>query len=58
MSGRALMARELPDSDADSVEFFRLIRKSGGLVIADEVQVGFGRVGSHWWAFQQYGPGE
>jgi len=30
----------------------------GGLIIADEVQVGFGRVGDHWWAFQQYGAGK
>ncbi|XP_072315089.1 ethanolamine-phosphate phospho-lyase isoform X1 [Eucyclogobius newberryi] len=31
------------------------IRKSGGVFIADEVQVGFGRVGSHFWAFQLQG---
>lgn len=29
-----------------------VIRKHGGVVIADEVQVGFGRVGSHYWAFE------
>ncbi|XP_022909494.1 alanine--glyoxylate aminotransferase 2-like [Onthophagus taurus] len=28
------------------------VRKAGGVCIADEVQVGFGRVGKHWWAFQ------
>ncbi|KAK9874652.1 hypothetical protein WA026_005475 [Henosepilachna vigintioctopunctata] len=28
------------------------VRAHGGLCIADEVQVGFGRVGTHWWAFQ------
>lgn len=28
------------------------IREAGGLCIADEVQVGFGRVGSHFWAFE------
>lgn len=27
----------------------------GGVCIADEVQVGFGRVGTHMWAFQLYG---
>lgn len=27
-------------------------RDAGALCIADEVQVGFGRVGSHWWAHQ------
>lgn len=26
------------------------VRKSGGLVIVDEVQTGFGRIGSHMWA--------
>ncbi len=31
---------------------FQHIRKAGGLCIADEVQVGFGRVGSHFWAFE------
>ncbi len=27
-------------------------RKAGAIVIADEVQIGFGRVGSHLWAFE------
>lgn len=31
---------------------FRYIREAGGICIADEVQVGFGRVGSHMWAFE------
>lgn len=31
------------------------VRKAGGIFIADEVQVGFGRVGSHFWAFQLQG---
>ena len=31
------------------------IRNQGGLLIADEVQVGFGRVGTHMWAFQESG---
>ncbi|XP_057338088.1 5-phosphohydroxy-L-lysine phospho-lyase [Microplitis mediator] len=34
---------------------YRHVRQAGGLCIADEVQVGFGRVGSHMWAFQLYG---
>ena len=33
---------------------FEYVRQAGGLCIADEVQVGFGRVGSHFWAFQQH----
>jgi len=31
------------------------VRAAGGIVIADEVQVGFGRVGSHMWAFEEHG---
>lgn len=31
------------------------VRAAGGVCVADEVQVGFGRVGSHWWAFQRQG---
>ncbi len=31
---------------------FRHVRSAGGLCIIDEVQVGFGRVGSHFWAFE------
>merc|ERR1712126_2743 len=36
-------------------EVYQSVRKAGGVVIADEVQVGFGRVGTHMWAFQTYG---
>jgi 4-aminobutyrate aminotransferase-like enzyme len=28
------------------------VRAAGGICIADEVQVGFGRLGSHFWAFE------
>ncbi|MEM1216636.1 MAG: aminotransferase class III-fold pyridoxal phosphate-dependent enzyme [Bacteroidota bacterium] len=31
---------------------YQQVRQHGGLCIADEVQVGFGRVGSHFWAFE------
>ncbi|XP_067899694.1 5-phosphohydroxy-L-lysine phospho-lyase-like [Heterodontus francisci] len=31
------------------------IRKAGGLFVADEIQVGFGRVGKCFWAFQLQG---
>lgn len=31
----------------------RIVREAGGIVIADEVQVGFGRAGTHYWAFEQ-----
>ncbi|WP_309068805.1 aspartate aminotransferase family protein [Microbacterium sp.] len=40
-------------------DFVRLaaerVRRAGGLVIADEVQPGFGRIGAHWWGYQQWG---
>ena len=31
---------------------YRFVREAGGVCIADEVQVGFGRVGSHFWGFE------
>lgn len=31
------------------------VRKAGGLCIADEVQAGFARVGSHFWGFETHG---
>ncbi|KAF0115483.1 MAG: class III aminotransferase [Rhodobacteraceae bacterium] len=31
------------------------IRAKGGLFLADEVQPGFGRTGSHFWGFQRHG---
>lgn len=43
----------LPDGYLEEV--YKLIRAEGGLCVADEVQVGFGRVGSHWWAFETQG---
>jgi len=36
-------------------EVYAMVRAEGGLCLADEVQVGFGRVGSHWWAFETQG---
>jgi len=34
---------------------FQHVRAAGGLCVIDEVQVGFGRAGTHFWAFQQQG---
>ena len=34
---------------------FEHVRAAGGVCIADEVQVGFGRPGSHFWAFEAQG---
>jgi 4-aminobutyrate aminotransferase-like enzyme/Ser/Thr protein kinase RdoA (MazF antagonist) len=37
------------------LQAFAEARAEGALCIADEVQIGFGRVGSHWWAFDEQG---
>jgi 4-aminobutyrate aminotransferase-like enzyme len=34
---------------------YESMRQAGGVCIADEVQVGFGRAGSHYWAFEALG---
>ena len=31
------------------------VRKAGGLLICDEVQSGFGRIGTHFWGYQKQG---
>lgn len=36
-------------------QVYQAVREAGGVCIADEVQTGFGRVGSHFWAFQLQG---
>ena len=34
---------------------YAVAREQGAVCVADEVQVGFGRVGSHFWAFEEHG---
>lgn len=36
-------------------EAYKHVRASGALCIADEVQVGFGRLGTHFWGFEMQG---
>jgi 4-aminobutyrate aminotransferase-like enzyme/Ser/Thr protein kinase RdoA (MazF antagonist) len=36
-------------------EAYRHVRAAGGICIADEVQVGFGRLGTHFWGFETQG---
>jgi alanine-glyoxylate transaminase/(R)-3-amino-2-methylpropionate-pyruvate transaminase len=36
-------------------EAYRIVREAGGLCIADEVQTGFGRTGTHYWGFETQG---
>ena len=55
----AFIAESLPGCGGQIVlpdgyfkEAFGRVRAAGGVCIADEVQVGFGRVGSHFWGFE------
>lgn len=57
----ALLIDSIFSSDgvcADPPDFLRgaidTVHRHGGLFIADEVQPGFGRTGSHWWGFQRH----
>ncbi|MCM3695105.1 aminotransferase [Microbacterium oleivorans] len=43
----------LPDGYLQEV--YAAVRRHGGLAIADEVQVGYGRLGDWFWGFQQQG---
>jgi 4-aminobutyrate aminotransferase-like enzyme/Ser/Thr protein kinase RdoA (MazF antagonist) len=36
-------------------ETYKHVRAAGGVCIADEVQVGFGRLGTHFWGFETQG---
>ena len=61
-SGRGLagyIAESLPSvggqivfPDGYLADVYRYVREAGGVCIADEVQTGFGRVGSHLWGFE------
>ena len=44
---------ELPPGYLEAA--YALVRGDGGVCICDEVQVGFGRVGSHFWGFETQG---
>ena len=46
---------QVPLPDGYLAEAYRHVRAAGGVCIADEVQVGLGRVGSHWWGFEEHG---
>ena len=37
------------------IEAFQIVNEAGGLCIVDEVQIGFGRLGSHFWGFEMSG---
>ncbi|WP_086993544.1 aminotransferase [Rhizobium sullae] len=41
--------------DGYLAEVYAQVRARGGVCIADEVQVGYGRIGHHFWGFEQQG---
>ena len=43
----------LPDGYLGKV--YEVVRGAGGVCIADEVQTGYGRIGTHFYAFEKYG---
>ena len=58
----AFLAETLPSVGGQIVlppgylaEAYRHVRAAGGVCIADEVQVGFGRLGTHFWGFETQG---
>ena len=44
-----------PDPAGYLQEARQIVRENGGLWIADEVQPGFGRTGTHFWGYQRHG---
>jgi 4-aminobutyrate aminotransferase-like enzyme/Ser/Thr protein kinase RdoA (MazF antagonist) len=61
-SAAAFIAETLPSVAGQIVfppgylaEVYRHVRAAGGVCIADEVQVGFGRLGTHFWGFETQG---
>jgi 4-aminobutyrate aminotransferase-like enzyme len=60
--GAAFLAETLPSVAGQIVfppgylaEAYRHVRDAGGVCIADEVQTGFGRLGTHFWGFEPQG---
>ena len=45
-------AGQVPLPEGYLKEMYGLIRKQGGVCISDEVQTGFGRLGSHFWGYE------
>lgn len=45
----------LPLPDGYLAQVYAAVRRHGGLAVADEVQVGYGRLGDWFWGFEQQG---
>ncbi|HEY4581012.1 MAG TPA: aminotransferase class III-fold pyridoxal phosphate-dependent enzyme, partial [Candidatus Acidoferrales bacterium] len=48
-------AGQIPLAPGYLREVYRQVRAAGGVCLADEVQVGFGRTGAHFWGFELQG---
>ena len=48
------VAGQIVLSDGYLAQVYEAVRAAGGVCIADEVQTGYGRVGTHFWAFEHY----
>ena len=46
---------QMPLPDSYLKRAYAFVREAGGVCVADEVQTGFGRVGSHFWSFELSG---
>lgn len=62
VSPAAFIAETLPSVGGQIVfppnylaQVYQSVRAAGGVCIADEVQVGFGRLGEHFWGFESQG---
>lgn len=49
------VAGQIVFPDAYLAQAYDAVRAAGGVCIADEVQTGYGRTGTHFWAFERYG---
>ena len=45
----------IPLADGFLAPAYASVRAAGGVCVADEVQTGFGRTGSHYWGFEAHG---
>lgn len=49
------VAGQIVFPDVYLAQAYEAVRGAGGVCIADEVQTGYGRIGTHFWAFEKYG---
>jgi 4-aminobutyrate aminotransferase-like enzyme len=49
------VAGQIVFPDGYLARVYEAVRDAGGVCIADEVQTGYGRIGTHFWVFEKYG---